>query len=101
MLDARIHGADAVLLIVAALDDRRARSGCTAMAARRSASTCLVEVHDEAELDRALGAGATIVGVNQRDLHSFAVDTERAERVIRSFPPESLAVAESGVRDGC
>jgi indole-3-glycerol phosphate synthase len=98
VLDARIHGADAILLIVAALDDREL------VALHRAGSDLsldvLVEVHDEVELDRALEAGATIIGVNQRDLHSFAVDTECAERVIRGFPPETLAVAESGVRDG-
>jgi indole-3-glycerol phosphate synthase len=98
VLDARIHGADAVLLIVAALSEGE-------LAELHSIATdvgldVLVEVHDEAELDRALGAGAEIVGVNQRDLHTFDVDTERAERVMASIPPEVVAVAESGVRDG-
>ena len=57
----------------------------------------LVEVHDEAELKRALSIGATLVGVNQRDLHSFAVDTTRAVRVAGMIPADVVAVAESGI----
>ena len=58
----------------------------------------LVEVHDEAELARALDAGATLVGVNQRDLHTFEVDTDRAVRVGAAMPDSVVRVAESGVR---
>ena len=93
--DARIMGADAVLLIVALLDDGELAelhqiAGGLDMAA-------LVEVHDEDELERALGIGATLVGVNQRDLHSFEVDRTRAERVARHVPGGVLKIAESGV----
>jgi len=93
--DARIMGADAVLLIVALLDHGELAelyeiAGDLDMAA-------LVEVHDEDELERALEIGATLVGVNQRDLHSFEVDRARAERVARHVPGGVLKIAESGV----
>ena len=58
-----------------------------------------MEVHDEAELDRALAAGATLVGVNQRDLRTFEVDRERALRMGERIPADVVAVAESGIRD--
>lgn len=95
--DARIMGADAVLLIVAALDDAELKA-FAALAAELDLDA-LVEVHDEAEAERALAAGATLIGVNQRDLRSFAVDANRAERVGRSLPEGIVRVAESGVRD--
>ena len=94
--DARIMGADAVLLIVAALSDaelRRFRS-----LAADLGLAALVEVHDEAELERALAAGADLVGVNQRDLVTFEVDGQRAVRVAEVIPPGVVKVAESGVR---
>ena len=97
LLDARIAGADAVLLIVAALDDDELR--VLHDQASSLGLDVLVEVHDEAELDRALELDASLIGVNQRDLHSFAVDTDRALRVLQRFPASVVAVAESGVRD--
>jgi indole-3-glycerol phosphate synthase len=94
--DARVMGADAVLLIVAALDDEELRDlGALAGALGMSA---LVETHDEAEVERALAAGARIVGVNQRDLVTFDVDTDRAVRVAAAIPHDVLKVAESGIR---
>ena len=93
--DARLMGADAVLLIVAALDD--AELAAFAALAAEVGLDALVEVHDEAELDRALAAGATLVGVNQRDLTTFEVDTDRAVRVATAIPPGVVRVAESGV----
>jgi indole-3-glycerol phosphate synthase len=95
--DARVMGADAVLLIAAALSDTLLES-CGALA-RRLGLAALVEVHDETELARALAAGATVVGVNQRDLFTFSVDHDRALRMAASIPPGVVAVAESGVRD--
>ena len=59
----------------------------------------LVEVHDEPELEQALEAGATTIGVNQRDLYTFEVDTDRAERMAKAIPVGTVKVAESGVRD--
>lgn len=93
--DARIMGADAVLLIVAALDDREL-ADFHALATELSLSV-LVETHDEAEVERALAVGATLIGVNQRDLVTFEVDTARAVRVGATIPPEVVRVAESGI----
>ena len=95
--DARLMGADAVLLIVAALeDDELAR--CAARADELGLAA-LVEVHDSAELGRALAVGARIVGVNQRDLRTFQVDHERACALATEIPAGVVAVAESGIRD--
>jgi len=95
--DARIMGADAVLLIVAALDDVEL-TGLLALA-RDLGLAPLVEVHDEPELQRALAAGADLVGVNQRDLRTFEVDRDRAVRMGEQMPDDVVAVAESGIRD--
>jgi indole-3-glycerol phosphate synthase len=97
--DARLMGADAVLLIVAALDDAELRD-FHALAGELHLDA-LVEVHDEAELDRALAAGAHLVGVNQRDLVTFDVDANRAVRVGRVLAEHGddvVRVAESGIR---
>jgi indole-3-glycerol phosphate synthase len=96
--DARIMGADAVLLIAAALDDAEL-ADLHALAVDVGLDA-LVEVHDEPELDRALAVGATLVGVNQRDLLTFQVDTARAARMAAAMPAGVLAVAESGIRGG-
>ncbi len=93
--DARIMGADAVLLIVALLN--RSELAELYQLAGDLDLAALVEVHDEEELEVALGIGARLVGVNQRDLHSFAVDRARAERVARRVPAGVLKIAESGV----
>src|SRR5437764_12876199 len=95
--DARMMGADAVLLIVAALADAELVR-LRALAAELGLAA-LVEVHDEVELDRAVDAGADLVGVNQRDLFTFEVDRHRAERLAPRIPAEVVGVAESGVRD--
>jgi indole-3-glycerol phosphate synthase len=96
VVDARLIGADAVLLIVAALDDHELVT-CAALAERLGLAA-LVEVHDDEELDRALAAGSRIVGVNQRDLRTFGVDRERACALAARIPPEVIAIAESGIR---
>ncbi len=93
--DARLMGADAVLLIAAALDDAEL-ADCHAVATEVGIDA-LVEVHDEAEATRALQAGATLVGVNQRDLVTFEVDTARAVRVAPTLPDGVVRVAESGI----
>ena len=94
--DARLMGADAVLLIVAALSDEELDTfhGLGA----EVGLDVLVEIHDEDELARALRVGATLIGVNQRDLHTFEVDHDRARRVGRAMPASVTRVAESGVR---
>jgi indole-3-glycerol phosphate synthase len=94
--DARTMGADAVLLIAAALDD--AELGDLHGLATEVGLDVLVEIHDEAELERALAAGADLIGVNQRDLVTFEVDHERAVRVGRAMPEGVVRVAKSGVR---
>ena len=97
VLDARIMGADCVLLIVAALDDDELTRFCAL--ARDVGLDALVEVHDKAELKRALSAGADLVGVNQRDLVTFEVDQARAARIAPLIPDDVVSVAESGIED--
>jgi indole-3-glycerol phosphate synthase len=97
VLEARAMGADAVLLIVAALE--APELGEYLRTAGELGMAALVEVHDEAELEKALQAGAVVVGVNQRDLHTFEVDRHRAERVAAAIPAGVVRVAESGIRD--
>jgi indole-3-glycerol phosphate synthase len=94
--DARLMGADAVLLIVAALSPGELIE--LVELARHLRLDALVEVHDEAEAELALSAGAELIGVNQRDLVTFTVDTGRAVRVGASLPNSVLRVAESGIR---
>lgn len=95
--DARLMGADCVLLIAAALSE--AEVVAFHAIATNIGLDVLVEIHDEAELDVALAAGATLIGVNQRDLVTFAVDHERAVRMASQMPSGVVRVAESGVRD--
>ena len=95
VLEARAEGADAVLLIVAALDDGTLRrlhdlAGALGMAA-------LVEVHEAAEVERALGAGARIVGVNTRNLRTLEVDLATIDAVRPLIPAGVVVVAESGI----
>ncbi len=93
--EARAIGADAVLLIVAALaDDEIRRLHDTAGEAGLAA---LVEVHDEAETERALAAGAGVVGVNNRNLSTFEVDLATAERIAPMLADVPVRVAESGI----
>ena len=95
VFEARAYGADAVLLIAAILNPGLLTS---LIALGRSLGLeCLVEVHDEAELERALMAGADIVGINNRDLRTFEVDLATTERLRPLVPPEVTVVAESGV----
>jgi len=93
--DARIMGADAVLLIVAALSDGELADFHDL--ASEIGLDALVETHDEAEVERATSVGADLLGVNQRDLVTFEVDQARAIRVAGSLPPEAVWVAESGI----
>ena len=93
--DARIMGADCVLLIAAALD--QAELDSLLGLARAIGLDALVEIHDEQELDRAVAAGADLIGVNQRDLVTFAVDTDRAVRMAPRMPAGVIRIAESGI----
>lgn len=96
VLDATIMGADAILLIVAALTDKELT--LFSSVAADFGLDVLWETHDEIEVLRCLELGATMIGVNQRDLHTFAVDQDRAVRVAASIPSGVVRVAESGVR---
>jgi indole-3-glycerol phosphate synthase len=93
--EARAAGADAVLLIVAALSPRNLA------ALREEAATCgldvLVEVHDAGELEIALAGGADLIGINNRDLRTFETDLGVCEQLAPLVPPEAVIVAESGI----
>jgi len=93
-----IAGADAVLLIVAALSDAELK-GLVAAAAETGLDA-LVEVHDESELERALTAGAGLVGVNNRDLRTLQVSLDVSLRLSKAIPDHVVAVAESGISNG-
>ncbi|MGH7645185.1 MAG: indole-3-glycerol phosphate synthase TrpC [Gemmatimonadales bacterium] len=95
LVEARAAGASAVLLIARVVSG--GRLAALARAARGLGLATLVEVHSEDELDRALAAGGDVVGVNARDLASYAVDLGVVERLVPRVPPEVPAVAESGV----
>ena len=97
LVEARACGADAILLIVAALDDEalaRLFAGALAL------GLCpLVEVHDGAELTRALALQPPVIGINNRNLHDFGVDLETTRRLRPRVPPGTLVVSESGIHD--
>ncbi|HWH00534.1 MAG TPA: indole-3-glycerol phosphate synthase TrpC [Pilimelia sp.] len=94
--EARAHGADLVLLIVSALE----QNALTGLLERIESlgMTALVEVHDEEEADRALEAGARVIGINARNLRTLEVDRTVFERVAPGLPAQVVKVAESGVR---
>lgn len=96
--EARAAGADAVLLIVRMLDDARLRDH-VALAAELGFAA-LVEVHDATELERALAAGAGLVGINNRDLDTFGTDLDVALTLAHRVPEDVVLVAESGIRSG-
>lgn len=96
LLETRAAGADAVLLIVAALSPAKLHElldGCSELGL-----SALVEVHDELELEVAVSSGARMVGVNNRNLHSFQVDLAVSERLLPRLPQGVRGIAESGVR---
>ena len=95
VVEARLHGADAILLILAAIDDQ-AWHACSEEA-RRLGMEVLTEVHDEAEAARAVALGAAIIGINNRNLHTLEVDPDTTARVSPRIPSDRLVVAESGI----
>jgi indole-3-glycerol phosphate synthase len=95
--ESRALGADCILLIVAALDDDQLKD--LARETRRFGMDALIEVHDEAELDRALMLDATMIGINNRNLKTLTTDLATFERLAPRVPPGRLLVAESGLRD--
>jgi indole-3-glycerol phosphate synthase len=96
LLEARAAGADAILLIVAALDDRTLAA--LADHAKSLQLAALVEVHDREECRRALDAGATIIGVNNRNLRTLEVDLNASREIAAMLPPDVIGVSESGLK---
>lgn len=95
LLEARVAGADAALLIVAALGRKRLAE--LMAAAHEIGLDTLVEVHDEKEVEKAVEAGAEIIGINNRDLHSLEVDLRTSFRLLADVPAGTVVVAESGI----
>jgi len=95
VIESRAAGADAVLLIVRAVGDEELSDLLAQV--RLCGMDALVEVHVPAELERALSAGARIIGVNARDLTTFEVDRASSERLLARIPADRIAVAESGI----
>jgi indole-3-glycerol phosphate synthase len=95
LIEARVAGADAVLLIAAALGETELKAMLNAAEDLELGS--LVETHSPEDLDRALGADAKVVGVNARDLETLDVDEDRAIMLLRSVPDDRIAVFESGI----
>jgi indole-3-glycerol phosphate synthase len=98
LLEARASHADAVLLIVAALSQSELET--LAKAAKGYNLDVLCEVHDEKEVERALGVGFGLIGVNSRDLRTFTVDLQTAFRLAAIMPTNVLSIAESGIQSG-
>jgi indole-3-glycerol phosphate synthase len=96
LLEARANSADAVLLIVAVLQQRELQA--LVLGAQSRGLDVLCEVHDEEESQRALDAGCDLIGVNTRDLRTFKVDAETAFRLGQRLPKNVVRVAESGIR---
>jgi indole-3-glycerol phosphate synthase len=97
ILEAAAHGADAILLIAAILTEREIRD--FREAASRYQMAALVEVHDRRELDKAVAAGSSIIGVNNRDLTTFSVSLETSLRLAPHIPDDAVRVSESGIHN--
>ena len=95
VLEAREAGASAILIIVRALDDDEIRT--LHGAAKAAGLDALFEIHNESELERAVAHGASIIGVNNRDLAVFRTDLGLSERLIPMFPRDVIAVSDSGI----
>jgi indole-3-glycerol phosphate synthase len=98
VLEARESGASAILIIVRALNSGEITT--LFAAAKVAGLDSLFEVHNEAELERAIAHGARIIGVNNRDLAVFKTDLALSERLIPLIPPDVIAVSESGISTG-
>jgi indole-3-glycerol phosphate synthase len=96
IFEARIAGADAVLLIAEILDDTMLT--CFREQANRLGMAALVEFHDVANLDRVLASGADLIGINNRNLNDFSTDLEHTLRLRDQIPREVVLVSESGIR---
>lgn len=96
--ESRAHGADALLLIAAMLSSVQLEELLSL--SRALGMRCLVEIHDEEELERALGCGAEIIGINNRDLRTFKIDLEVTKRLRPLIPRNRIVVSESGIQSG-
>lgn len=97
--ESRAYGADSLLLIVAVLKMEKLQELLTV--SHELNMKCLVEVHDEAEVETALRSGAKIIGINNRDLSTFTVDIATTERLRPLIPPDRIVVSESGIKERC
>lgn len=97
VLEARAHGVDAILLIVAALSPIQLKE--LMAAAREWLLTTLIEVHDKNELETALSAGGKLIGINNRNLHTFEVSLDNTRDLIKEIPSDVLVVSESGIKN--
>jgi len=95
--ESRAYGADCLLLIAAILTPEKLKSLLDL--SHRLGMSCLVEIHDEAELEMSLASGAGIIGINNRDLNTFAVDLAATERLRPLIPAGRIVVSESGIKD--
>ncbi len=95
--ESRAYGADSLLLVVAILTPEKLAA--LLRLSHELKMDCLVEVHNEAELEIALGSGARIIGINNRDLKTFNVDLTTTERLRTLIPPDRIVVSESGIKD--
>lgn len=93
--EARLWGADCILIIMAQIDDATARD--LAAAARDHGMDAIVEVHDDAELDRALALDCRLIGINNRNLRTFDVSLETTERLAPRIPSDRITICESGI----
>ncbi len=93
--EARAYGADCILIIMAAVNDACARE--LEDAALAAGMDAIIEVHDEAELDRALRLKSRLIGINNRDLKTFETKLETSERLARRIPKDRIIVGESGI----
>lgn len=97
LYESRSLGADCILLIVAALDDAQLRDYCEL--ARELGMDVLVEAHDAAEVDRALKTSASLIGINNRDLHTFKTSLDTTLTLREKIPSDRILVTESGIRN--
>jgi len=95
--ESRAYGADSLLLIVAILTPEKLKE--LLKLSHELGMSCLVEVHSEAEVEIALGSGAKIIGINNRDLKTFTVNLSTTERLRPLVPPDRIVVSESGIKD--
>jgi len=95
--ESRAYGADSLLLIVAILTPERLEE--LLKLSHELGMSCLVEVHNEAELETALDSQASIIGINNRDLSTFAIDLTTTERLRPLIPPDRIVVSESGIKN--